>query len=131
MRRAERAARRQERAARYGGAWIGGVVLILLGVVFLLQNTGTRLPENWWAFFILIPAGGAFTAAWNSYQRAGGQLDAAARGSLIGGLVLTMVAVTFLLNLNWGILWPVLLIIAGVGALLNALLPGSSDGQDG
>jgi hypothetical protein len=131
MRRAEHAARRQERAARYGGAWIGGVVLILLGVVFLLQNMGAGLPENWWAFFILIPAVGAFGAAWNSYQRSEGQLTASARGSLIGGLVLTMIAVSFLLNLNWGILWPILLIIVGVGALLNAVLPGPSDGQDG
>jgi hypothetical protein len=124
----ERQRRREERWAarggRHGGTWVLGGILILLGIIFLLQNMGLAFLSNWWALFILLPAFGAFTAAWRTYQGAGGHLTAASRGSLIGGLVLTMIAAIFLFNLNWTILGPALLILAGIGILLNALLPG-------
>jgi hypothetical protein len=124
MRRAERAERRAERHAMRGGyyGWIGGVILILLGAVFLLQNlTGFSL-DNWWALFILIPAFGAFATAWNNY-RSNGSLTSAGRGSLIGGFILTLIAGAFLFNLDLGNLWPVILIIIGLAILANALLP--------
>ncbi len=124
MRRAERAERRAERRAMRGGSagWIGGVILILIGVVFLLQNlTGLSL-ENWWALFILIPAVGAFANAWNNY-RSNERLTSAGRGSLIGGFVLTFIAAVFLFNLDFGNLWPVFIILAGLAILSNALLP--------
>ena len=65
-----REARRQRREQRLadpsrGGAWVTGLVLILLGGMFLLRNTGTfDLPlRNLWGLFILIPAIGAFDSA--------------------------------------------------------------------
>src|SRR5512135_2452866 len=95
-RRAERRAwREQRRAMRHSwgyGGWIGGAVLILLGVVFLLHNFGLVYPFNWWALFILLPALGAFGAAWTAYSQTG-RWGAPARGALIGGIVLTLVAV--------------------------------------
>ena len=71
QRRAERLARREARwqwRAKHSTSWIGGAILILLGVVFLLQNMGIPFLANWWALFILIPAFWAFVAAWDSYQ---------------------------------------------------------------
>ncbi|MBE0699903.1 MAG: hypothetical protein IH586_23505 [Anaerolineaceae bacterium] len=123
----ERQMRREaRREARYqsGGAWIGGAVLIGLGIIILMQNFGALYLQNWWALFILIPAVGAFGNTWRAYQGAGGRMTAQARGSLIGGLVLSMVAVIFLFNLSWGLLGPAILVLAGVGILINALLPG-------
>lgn len=116
--------REERRAARrtYGG-WVGGAVLIALGLIFLLQNTGLLVLHNWWALFILIPAMGSFGTAYGLYRNAGDRLTYSARGSLIGGIVLTMVACAFLFNLNFGLFWPVLLILAGVGLLLNFILP--------
>ena len=124
MRRAERAERRAERRAWRGGSagWIGGIILILIGVVFLLQNLTGLTLANWWALFILIPAFGAFTNAWNNY-RFNGRLTSAGRGSLIGGFVLTLVAAAFLFNLDFGNLWPILIILVGLAILANALLP--------
>jgi len=111
------------RAARYGG-WIGGAVLIVIGLVFLFQNlTGFSL-ENWWALFILIPAIGAFSNAWRNYQDAGGRMTSRVRGAMIGGFILLLVAAMFLFNLNWVIFGPLMLILVGVGLLLNALIPG-------
>ncbi len=123
----ERQRRREERRAarmdRPGGGLIGGAVLLVVGVVLLAQNFGINTLNNWWALFILIPAVGALGNAWRAYQAADGRLTAGARGSLIGGLVLLMVTAVFLFNLNWGLLGPVVIILAGVGLLLNTMLP--------
>ncbi len=123
QRRRERELRRQARWSRRGGGWFGGAVLILLGLIFLLENFGIFPIRNWWALFILIPAFGAFAAAWNRYQDSGGQLTAAVRGSLFGGLILVLITAIFLFDLGslvW--LWPALLILAGVGLLVNATI---------
>lgn len=122
LRRQERAERRSQRRTG-GGAWIGGVALILLGLLFLLQNFGAFYLENWWALFILIPAFAAFATAWNIYRNSGNRFPAAARGSLTTGAILTLVALTFLLGLDFGLIWPFFLILGGLALLLGTLLP--------
>jgi hypothetical protein len=122
LRRQEREQRRYARRSGWG-AWWGGAILILLGIIFLLQNFGALALENWWALFILIPAIGAFGAAWRSFQAAGGRLTVPARGSLLGGLALAAISFAFFFNLDGRIFWPVLVILAGLGVILNALLP--------
>ena len=122
-----RAARRQRindrRARRYGSSWLLGAILILAGLMIMFQNLTTFYLENWWALFILLPAFGAFANAWRTFQ-SDGRLSGPARASLISGFILTMVAFMFLFDLNWAILGPVLLIIGGLGILVNVLLPG-------
>ena len=48
--------------------WIWAVVLIVLGLVFLVQNLTGFTLDNWWALFILIPAVAAFANAWRANQ---------------------------------------------------------------
>ncbi|WP_423223024.1 hypothetical protein [Candidatus Amarolinea aalborgensis] len=116
---------RAERHEDPGGVspWLGGAILIVLGLIFLAQNLHIATFQNWWAIFILIPAVGAFNTAWGRYQAAGARLTSDAAGSLIGGLVLTVVALAFLFNLglNASLFWPVLLILGGVALLLQAV----------
>jgi len=110
---------------RWGAApWAGGLVLIALGVIFLLRNMGLNLPilRNWWALFILIPAVSSLAQAWRSYQASGGHFGGHVSGQFVGGLVLLLVAATFLLGWSWAVIWPVFLILAGVGALLGGLV---------
>ncbi len=102
--------------------WIGGVILIVLGLIFLLQNVRGIYLNNWWALFILIPALGSFADAWSRYRQAG-RFNRHVRGALISGCVFLLVTATFLFNWNWGIVLPVLLIVWGVSLLLNSLLP--------
>jgi hypothetical protein len=126
QRREERHTRHEERWQRRSGrpyGWFGGAILILLGVIFLLQNLGLPFLTNWWALFILIPTFGAFAAAWNVYQE-NGRLTRGAAGSLAVGFLLTVLTVAFLLNLGTGVFWPILLIAGGVVVLATSFLPG-------
>ncbi len=111
----------EERNDSHSNNWLGGVILIAIGVIFLFSNISGFYLHNWWALFILIPAIGSFGKAWNGY-RENGRLNGEARGGLIGGLILTLVASAFLFDLDWGMIWPLFLIIGGVGALLGGWL---------
>ena len=121
-----REARRQRRLERLadpsrGGAWVAGLIMIILGGIFLLRNTGTfDIPlKNWWALFILIPAIGSLETARRLYRSAGNQLTAPARGSLLVGVVLTFVTAMFIFELNWSYFGPILIILAGIGILFT------------
>lgn len=103
--------------------WMTGVILIMIGLIFFARNYLDFRFDNWWALFILLPAFNSFERAWRAIQNAGGQLTASARGALIGGLVLSAVAFILFFGLDWVIFGPMLLIVAGVAVLLNAVLP--------
>jgi hypothetical protein len=118
-----RAARRQRRGVRRGGEWMLGIMLILLAVILFMQNLKVITFTNWWALFILLPALGSFGTAWRLASEAGGRFSARARGAVIVGLLLVLVTGMFLLQLNWVILGPVLLVVAGIGLFANSLLP--------
>ncbi len=106
-------------AKQDGGSWIIGVVLIALGGLFLLSNVlSVSFVTNWWAVFILIPALYNLNRAWQSYRQ-NGRLTAGGRSALVGGLLILTVALIFLLNLDWGVVWPVFIIIIGLGLLLQ------------
>jgi peptidoglycan/LPS O-acetylase OafA/YrhL len=123
-----REARRQRRAERLGdpsqrSTWVAGLILILLGGMFLMQNMGSNIPlKNWWALFILIPAIGAIDTGIRMYRQADNRLTAPASGSLLVGGVLTLVTLGFLFNISWTFFGPAILILAGIGVLANAML---------
>ncbi len=109
-----------EQPTNRNGAWVGAVVLIGLGVIFLLQNFGLFHIGNWWALFILLGTAGAWGSAWRIYQNNGHRITPAVTGAFIGGLFPLAVALIFLFNLNWGTIWPIFLIIAGVAVLTRS-----------
>src|SRR5690625_4203808 len=74
-----------------GAPLAAGVVLIVLGLIFLLRNlTGWHL-NNWWALFILAPG---LVLLWNGYQnmQADGRLSSRALQSFTGGSVMLLVS---------------------------------------
>lgn len=123
-----REARRQRRVERLGDPsrrnnWAAGMILILLGGMFLMQNMGSNIPvKNWWALFILIPAIGAIDTGIRMYRHAGNQLTAQAGSSLLVGGVLTLVTLGFLFNISWTFFGPVLIILTGIAILANSFL---------
>ena len=111
------------RFARNGG-WIGGAILIVIGSIFLLKNFGFPFPQNWWAVFILIPAGAAFAGARKIYAGNGGVINGGVVGGIAAGCVLVLLSVLFLFGFDIGKFWPLILIVLGVGILTGALAPG-------
>jgi cadmium resistance protein CadD (predicted permease) len=101
--------------SRYG-PWIPGIVLIALGVIFLVQNYLGQQLRNWWALFFVIPA---FFALERGYASMRAGRNAEAVGQLIGGIVLVALTAIFLFDLPFGQLWPIFLILAGVGLLFS------------
>jgi hypothetical protein len=127
--REERWERREARRAALGsptrgGALIVGLLLVILGVAFLLNDSGifSISLKNWGALFILLPAFGAFDRAYRFYRSSGGRLTAAARGAAFFGLLLLVVTVVVLFDLNWQVWGPVLIIVVGISFLLNSIL---------
>lgn len=99
----------------------GGAILILLGFLFLAWNLGLiPLSGNWWAAFLLIPTVVLFGSALQTYSRNGGRLTRPVAGQITGGIFPLAVALIFLLHLNWGQVWPIFIVLAGLSALLQS-----------
>ena len=98
---------------------VPGLTLILMGSIFLLSNlTGFRI-NNWWALFILIPAFGSISAGWARYREVG-RFDRSARSQIFSSVFLIFLAAVFLLDLNFSQIWPVFVILTGLGMLVGA-----------
>ena len=113
---------REPRRLGWPTEWIGGVTLILLGGIFLLQNNRLIAFDNWWALFVMIPAVILAGTAWSLYREDGWGPQVI--GPLVGALATATVAVLLLFDLDWGRLWPVFLIIAGIAGLIRVLMRG-------
>jgi hypothetical protein len=104
-----------------------GLVLVLLGGLFFLQQWLNLVLYNWWALFLLIPALGAISSGIGWWQRAG-RFTESTRGSFGSGLLLLVVTAMFLLGLDWLAWWPLVLITVGILMLANGFpLPGSRE----
>ncbi len=102
-----------------GGGLFVGLALIGLGVIFLLQSAfGLEPIRNWWALFIFIPAVSNLSCGWNAY-RSSGSLAEGMENGLTTGILLSAVALIFLLGLGFGRWWPALLILLGLSLLLK------------
>ncbi|MHB8631526.1 MAG: hypothetical protein ACYC9W_06325 [Candidatus Limnocylindria bacterium] len=109
--------RAKRRRSGYGamyGSWLPGITLVALGVIFLAENYLGVTLRNWWALFILIPAGRSLAVAYGHWS--GGDTSSAV-GPLVAGLGFLVLTAAFLLDLPIGRLWPVFLIVAGLGLL--------------
>jgi len=98
------------------GSWLPGLTLILLGAIFLAENYFGTTLHNWWALFILIPALGSLATGYALWR--GGETEGAL-GPIVGGLAFVGLTAVFLFDLPLGQLWPVILIVAGIGLLLT------------
>ena len=95
----------------------GGLILILLGVLFLLATMDYLSWSSWWQFFlmglgVILILEAIIRSASPSYRKD-------VTGKLIGGFVLIFIGVSFVIGwTNW---WPLILIAVGVGILLSSL----------
>ena len=105
------------------GPVMGGVVLIVLGLIFLLQSLGIAFPFNfnWWAFFILIPAYVLGRSAWETYKANGDQVNKEVRSKAVGAAAIAIIGLSFLAGISMGRIWPIFLILAGLGVLIGGV----------
>lgn len=102
--------------------------VIAIGVLFLLRNLGYGFDffefHNWWAWLILAAALAPLTRAYESY-RASGKFDGMVAHHLFVAGAIIVVAVLFLLDLDWGRWWPLFVILGGLGMLARGDRPRS------
>ncbi len=102
-----------------------GLILVGLGTFFLLQAFGLIGDFAWWSLFILIPGLMMLMTAWVNYMRTG-TVYKGVREQAFGGVMLVLVGSIFLFDLDWGKVWPLFLIVPGIGLLLGWI----GDGDD-
>jgi hypothetical protein len=105
------------------------LVIIAIGVAFLAGNLGFHLPflawHNGWALFILFGAVAPASRAVARY-RVAGRVDAIVAKSLLSAGVAAAIAAMFLLDVSFGVWWPVFLVIGGLYMLIPGGNPKSS-----
>ena len=108
----------QKRQRRPFPSLTGGLILILLGVLFLLTEMGKIGWANWWAYF-LVGLGGIFLleALLRLFSAEGRR---GTGGKVIAGLVLVVIGGAYLVGFEeW---WPLVLIAAGLGVLVSGFI---------
>jgi hypothetical protein len=112
-----RAWRNEMREKRWRQPWQGlfwGLLLVLLGILFLADQQGWLTGDEWW-HYLLVGLGGVFIIDGLAHLAAGHHPYSF--GRFIPGIVLLFVGLAFILGFSaW---WPVILIAVGAGILLS------------
>ena len=103
--------------------WIG-LAFIAGGAMVLLNQSGLlSFKLNWWAFFILIPAIGSFSNAYHRYRATNNLFEMSVMMPAVIGLVMIGLMINLLIgngwNFNWNLIWPIMLIIIGLGMVFG------------
>ena len=97
---------------------IGGLIVILLGVLFLLRNMGYLWWTNWWAYFLV---GLGVILLIDAFIRSTvPQYHRPVIGRVIGGIILIFIGAGNIYGISdW---WPLILVGVGVGIIIGAVL---------
>lgn len=104
----------------------GGFSLFLLGILLLVLSAMKYRVENWWAIFIVLPGLALWGLGRMLSRRRNGRSPLAARLATGAALVVLVVAGMFLLDLNWTVWWPLMIVSPGAALLLAAGKPGQN-----
>jgi hypothetical protein len=105
---------------RSGNIW-WALVLIFAGAILFVQNLHVaEFTFNWWALFIFIPVIGSLSAAW-SQLRDDGYYSAKAGGSIGSAIFMGTIATMLMFGMDWSIWWPLVIMAAGLSALLTGI----------
>ncbi len=118
-----------EKNNRWNWMTTTGVAIIFFGIVALISNYSNfnfslELGGNWWAYTLLIPAIYVLAQAWKLNRTDG--FSARVIGLVVGGVCILLLMPIFVFNLDWGTVWPLFFIAAGIGVLLTALTSNRS-----
>lgn len=112
-----------EKKDRWSGL-IWGLLMVGAGVILFLRSGGwIGTAFNWWAIFIFMPAFGLLATASAAIKQSGGRLTSPARGALGSAAIIFTVAILLMFGLDWGIWWPLMLVVPGLSTLLTSFAP--------
>ena len=87
-----------------------GLTLVLLGVLFLLNQTGAITGDTWWQSLLIGLGGISIVDGLVRYFTPGFKWGI--YGKFIGGIVMILIGIFFMAGISeW---WPIILIVAGV-----------------
>lgn len=96
----------------------GGLILILLGVLFLMSEMDRISWSDWWAYFLI--GLGAILLIEALLRAVSPDSRRAIGGRLVAGPILIVIGGSHLIGLeHW---WPLILIVVGVGVLISAFI---------
>jgi drug/metabolite transporter (DMT)-like permease len=103
--------------------WIG-LALIASGAIILINQMNIlSFQLNWWALFILFPAFGALSSAYNRYRSTNDLFEMSVMIPALVGLFMLLLLVSLLLsnaiNMNLKVYWPIILIVLGLGLIIG------------
>lgn len=103
-----------------GSAW-WALILILVGVIFLVQNLNiASFTFHWWALFIFLPVIGSLSSAWDGL-REDGRFTTRVSGSLGSAILVGTVGTLLLFGMDWSRWWPLVLMAGGCSMLLTGI----------
>lgn len=95
-----------------------GLIVILLGVIFLLRNMGYIRWGNWWAYLLL--GIGVILIIDAIIRITLPQYGRVVTGRIIGGIVLLAIGAGNIYGIgHW---WPMILVAVGLAVIISALL---------
>jgi drug/metabolite transporter (DMT)-like permease len=103
--------------------WIG-LALIASGAIILINQMNIlSFQLNWWALFILFPAFGALSSAYNRYRSTNDLFEMSVMIPALVGMFMLLLLVSLLLsnaiNMNLKVYWPIILIVLGLGLIIG------------
>lgn len=122
----EKASSKNRTSSARVSATLIGITLAILGGHLLLNNLGvygwfeSRLGHEWLPLFFLVFVAAMAYNAWRAYQDSGERLTPAVLWQVAGALILGVIIVAITIKIDWGTVWGVLLIAAGVIAVIFA-----------
>lgn len=107
------------RGGELAGAITGGLVLVLLGILFYLAQAGLMHVTwgNFWEYFIIGLGAILIIQGLVRYAERG----RAYYGSFIGGVILMLLGFAFVATSNYDI-WPLILVVIGVAVIASAFV---------
>lgn len=108
--------KREQRAENLAG----GVLLIVLGIVFLMGMAGVEfLGVSPWMIFPLLPVLGIGYAAWRRFEANGRRVDRQVVAMLTWGIFPFLFVGAAIFGFNPALIWPLALVFAGIGIIIS------------
>jgi drug/metabolite transporter (DMT)-like permease len=114
---------KKENKKKSSNLWLG--LIFVFGGIALILNQFNLLPFelNWWALFIMLPAAGMLSGAYNRFRSHGNAFSMDIAFTALIGFFLVALSFSLLVgaawNINWSLFWPVIIILIGLGMIFG------------